>query len=265
MPHRTPLSCYVRTMNEGARLGATLAAARRVADEIVVVDSGSTDDTVAVAEAAGARVLRQPWLGGGRQKRVGEDACANDWLLDIDADEILSEALIAEIAALMGDGPPPRAAYAAPVAYMSPLPGPARALGAARRIKLYDRRATRAPDSALADAIDPPPGGAGKLRGAIEHHSFADAADLTAKLNARSTRNARMAKPKALWLLRLRIVFGLPLYIGKGLLSRGMLRGGTYGFALATMVAVGRWLRDVKMYERARGLGAEKADRDAPR
>ncbi|MEL6425630.1 MAG: glycosyltransferase, partial [Pseudomonadota bacterium] len=58
-----PISCYIRTLNEADRIATTVAAAFKVADEVIVVDSGSTDDTVAVAEGAGARVIAQPWLG----------------------------------------------------------------------------------------------------------------------------------------------------------------------------------------------------------
>lgn len=60
-------------------------AALQVADEVVVVDSGSADDTAALAQAAGARVIRCEWRGNGRQKRIAEDACRHDWLLDLDA------------------------------------------------------------------------------------------------------------------------------------------------------------------------------------
>ena len=56
-------------------------------DEILVIDSGSTDDTVAVAEKAGARVIHNPWLGFSRQKQFGFNEAAHDWVFSIDADE----------------------------------------------------------------------------------------------------------------------------------------------------------------------------------
>ena len=66
---RPPISCYIRTLNEENRIGAAVLAALQVAREVVVVDSGSTDGTVAAAEAAGARIVKQPWLGGGHLSR----------------------------------------------------------------------------------------------------------------------------------------------------------------------------------------------------
>ena len=66
---RPPISCYIRTLNEESRIGAAVGAAFSVAREVVAVDSGSTDGTVAAAEAAGARTVEQPWLGGGGATR----------------------------------------------------------------------------------------------------------------------------------------------------------------------------------------------------
>ena len=67
-----PITAYVRTMNEASRIEAVVRRAKESCSEVLVVDSGSTDSTVALAEAAGARVIVQPWLGNGRQKRVAE-------------------------------------------------------------------------------------------------------------------------------------------------------------------------------------------------
>src|SRR5512145_868710 len=106
-----PISCYIRTLNEERKIGEVVAAARAVVDEVVVVDSGSTDATVAIAQAAGARVIHQEWLGNGRQKRFAEEQCRNDYLLDIDADEVVSPALAEEIRALFVAGPPPLSIY----------------------------------------------------------------------------------------------------------------------------------------------------------
>ncbi|MBT4081172.1 MAG: glycosyltransferase family 2 protein, partial [Gammaproteobacteria bacterium] len=59
-------------------------------DEVVVVDSGSTDRTIEIAEQAGARVIHQHWLGYGRQKQYAVEQANNDWVLSLDADEWLS-------------------------------------------------------------------------------------------------------------------------------------------------------------------------------
>lgn len=89
---RQPLSVAIITLNAAAQLEACLHSAR-FADEIVVVDSGSTDGTVELAERCGARVIQQEWLGFGPQKQFAVDAASHDWVLCLDADERLSPAL----------------------------------------------------------------------------------------------------------------------------------------------------------------------------
>ena len=104
-------------------------AALQIAREVVVVDSGSTDATIARAREAGARVIEHEWLGNGRQKRLGEDACAYDWLLDLDADEIVTLDLGAEIEALFAKGEPAHRIYRTPLALAPPVGEPWRDFG----------------------------------------------------------------------------------------------------------------------------------------
>jgi len=83
------LSVYLITKNEGAHLKQVLASCAG-ADELVVVDSGSTDGTIEIARAAGARVIHQDWLGFAKQKDFALRQCSHDWVLNMDGDEILS-------------------------------------------------------------------------------------------------------------------------------------------------------------------------------
>lgn len=83
------ISAYLITKNEAKYLPAVLASLAGV-DEIVVVDSGSTDGTLEIARAAGARVIHQDWLGFARQKDFALKQCQHEWVLNMDGDEILS-------------------------------------------------------------------------------------------------------------------------------------------------------------------------------
>ena len=89
---RVPLSLVVITLNEAARLEKCLRSVP-FADEILVVDSGSTDGTVALARELGARVIHQDWLGYGAQKQFAVEQAEHDWVLCLDADEWLSDEL----------------------------------------------------------------------------------------------------------------------------------------------------------------------------
>jgi hypothetical protein len=102
---RTGVSACVIARDEEARLADCLASVA-FCDEIVVVDSGSTDGTVAIAQAAGARVVAQPWLGFGAQRNVAIDHARGEWILEVDADERVSPALRAEIEAFLAAPPP---------------------------------------------------------------------------------------------------------------------------------------------------------------
>lgn len=246
-----PLSAFIRTKNEARMIGPVVEAALAAADEVVVVDSGSTDDTVALAQAAGARVVRQDWLGNGRQKRFAEDQCRHDWLLDLDADEVVTPALAAEIRALFAGGGPPVRIYRTPVAIAPPLGAPWEGFGGVMRHKLYDRRTVRAPDHEAWDQFDLPRGEpVGALKAPILHYAFTDAGHLIDKLNRNSTTRAKALALKPLPVLVLRIFVGLPFYVGKRYFLDGLFRGGVYGFAFSMMSGFGRWMRDVKMYER---------------
>jgi glycosyltransferase involved in cell wall biosynthesis len=91
-----PLSVTIITRDEAAHIEACIASVSW-ADEILVVDSGSTDDTVQLAERAGARVLVNPWPGYGAQKNFAAEAALHDWILSIDADERVTAGLAAEV------------------------------------------------------------------------------------------------------------------------------------------------------------------------
>jgi glycosyltransferase involved in cell wall biosynthesis len=133
------ISATIITYNEERNIPRAIESLR-CADEIVVLDSGSTDRTVELAEKLGARVVDSPWSGYARQKNLAAERAQHDWILSLDADESLSEALEAEIWHLKKNGP----SYDAYT-----MPRMAQYLGRwirhsgwypDRKIRLYDRR-----------------------------------------------------------------------------------------------------------------------------
>ena len=98
---RLPLSAVLITLNAASQLEACLASLA-FADEIVVVDAGSTDATMDIARRHGARVITKEWLGFGAQKQFAVEQAAHDWVLCVDADERVTPALQASIAKTLG-------------------------------------------------------------------------------------------------------------------------------------------------------------------
>ena len=90
------ISAAIITHDEERNIARAIESLR-CCEEIVVVDSGSTDRTVELASKLGAKVIEAPWRGYAAQKNFAAEQCSNDWVLSLDADEALSEALEAEI------------------------------------------------------------------------------------------------------------------------------------------------------------------------
>lgn len=91
------LSVVIIAQDEERTIGKVLASVKEIASEIVLVDSGSTDKTIEIAEQNGARVISQKWLGFSAQKNFAMIQATADWILSLDADEILTNELVAEI------------------------------------------------------------------------------------------------------------------------------------------------------------------------
>jgi glycosyltransferase involved in cell wall biosynthesis len=95
------LSVCIITLNEEANIVRTLKSIEGIADEIIVVDSGSTDQTVHLAKARGAKVFTEPWKGFALQKNSALAKATCDWILSLDADEEVSAELAASIKTLL--------------------------------------------------------------------------------------------------------------------------------------------------------------------
>ena len=98
------LSVAIITLNEEANLARTLTSVQ-FADEIVIVDSGSTDRTLDIAQSFDAKIISSPWKGFAVQKNTAIEACSGTWILSLDADEELTPQLQTEIRALLRGNP----------------------------------------------------------------------------------------------------------------------------------------------------------------
>ena len=176
MATRTGLSACIITFNEADRIEACV---RSVAfcDEVIVVDSHSTDATRERAAALGARVIERDWPGYRSQKQFAVDSARNDWVLCLDADERVSEALRAEIESRAERGFGDYAGWSVPrITYYF---GKFLRHGNAypdRLVRLFDRRRGRWVGREIHETprVEGP---VGRLKGALEHYSYRSLAD----------------------------------------------------------------------------------------
>ena len=245
------MTATVITLNEEANVDAALASLAWV-DEIVVVDSGSTDQTVAIARRHGARVETRAWDGYSAQKNYAASIATNDWILSIDADERVPPDLAADIRALLDRGPDRRGYRVPRVTWY---------LGRWIRgtdwypdyqLRLYDRRAGRWNGRRVHEsvALDEPPG---RLQHELQHYAYRDLSHHLTTIDRYTTLAADQ------WMAEGRRVSaaGLLLHPSGAFLRNYVLRGGfsqgTPGLIVSILNAYYVFLKVAKLYELARG------------
>lgn len=243
------LSVFIITRDEGDRIERCIRSIKDIADEVVVVDSGSTDDTVAKAEALGAKVFFRAWDGFGPQKRFAEEKLTHDWVLNLDADEEATEALRKEIVALLSTEPP-LAAYR--LRLVTVYPGRDRPRLWAddhNAVRLYDKRKIRYRDSLVHDRPETGDHAVGQLKAPALHFSARSLAHMRAKYESYTDLQAlEIKKPR--WQLVARLPFEYPFSFFRSYVTRRNFTGGFDGLKVAHIFAAMRTRRLVKMLRR---------------
>ena len=253
-----PVSCFIIAMNEADRIAPVIEGVVGWVDEVIVVDSGSTDGTQALAERLGARVIHNDWPGFGPQKRFAEDQCRHDWLLNLDADEVPTEALCREIIALFEDGPPDHPFYRFRTELVYPGDTRPRLWADYHNfIRLYDRRVGRFSQSPVHDTVQPGDTPARQLKGTAWHYSYRSFSYLVEKLNSYSDLQAKTLRRSNRLALILRLPVEMPFSFFKYYVLRRHFTGGAKGFIFATINSFFRFLRLAKMIEAAGSRRAE--------
>jgi glycosyltransferase involved in cell wall biosynthesis len=244
------LSATVITHNEEANIGEALERLS-FADEVVVVDSGSTDRTVEICRRYTERVFHRAWTGFVDQKNYAIDQARHDWILSLDADERPSPRLADEIRALCASGFA-HAGYRIPrVAYF---------MGRWIRhgdwypdyqLRLFDRRRGRWRGKSVHESVQID-GVPGYLKGDIEHFTYRDMADYLERLQSYSSLAAAdyHARGRGVSIWKLATVPPVT-FLKNYLWKRGFLDGAP-GFMVATMAAISVYFKYAKVYELSR-------------
>ena len=244
------ISAYLVTKNEETRLPKTLEAVSQVADEIIIVDSGSTDKTSEIAQKYGAKFIFHEWKNISSQKRFASQQCQNDWLLSLDADEVLSPELIQEIQKIKQNMT--MDAYRLRIKDMYPgNKKPQHFTKQYNLIRLYNKNSGEMPDDLTHDRIIMKKDAKiGQLKEDVYHYSYLTIEHTVDKFNVYTTElvNTAMATGKTYSTFRLFVEMPYQ-FIRYYFFKRFFLRG-TFGFILAMNYSYARFLKIAKFLER---------------
>ena len=183
------LSVAIVTFNEEQNIARTLTSVSW-ADEIIVVDSHSTDRTVEIARSFGARVIERDWPGFAAQKNFAIERCTGDWILSLDADEEVGPELAQEIQALLAGEPAFRAYRIPRLNHFLGYPLRHGGYWPDPKLRLFRRGAARFADRPVHETMEmigEADGTVGRLRGPIIHHCYPMHSDYIEHMNRYSS------------------------------------------------------------------------------
>ncbi len=241
------VTAVIITLNEAARIADAVNSVSW-ADEVLVVDSHSTDDTVELARRAGARVEVRDWPGYIAQKNYGASAARNDWILSLDADERVTPALAGEIQAVMA-AEPPAAGYRMPrVSYYLGrwirttdwYPDP--------QLRLYDRRRGKWTGRYVHEsvAVD---GAPGRLRHELQHYTYRDVSHHLKTIDRYTSLAARQMFEDGRRAGIPHVLLHPPAAFLRNYVVRGGFRDGSVGLVVSLLNSYYVFCKFVKLWE----------------
>ena len=245
---KIPLSVAVITMNEAENISGCLGSVS-FAGQIVVVDSGSTDDTVRIATAYGGEVFTETWKGFGPQKQSAVDKCVHPWVLILDADEKLSREAVEEIRRIVSSPGNGVAGYSFPrknffqgrwIRHMGWWPD--------RVVRLFRKDLGRISQAMVHEAVVVE-GPISALNGPIEHFTESRLSRVLMKIDRYSTLGAQKAfdegKSSGMLgaVLRAEMTFIQSYFLRLGILD------GRQGLTLSVLDAINKFFKYAKLNE----------------
>jgi len=241
------LSVTVITKNEAADIAAALDSVRW-ADEIIVVDSGSSDETTTIAGRYTDRVVVRAWEGYADQKNAAALLATHDWILSVDADERVPQELAAEIRARL-EQPPTHAAFRMPRVTWH--------LGRWIRttdwypdyqVRLYNRTRAHWTGGRVHEGVAVN-GSLGTLSNELQHYPYRDIAEHVETIDRYTTLAAQTLHERGTRAGWLHLTGHAPLAFLRNYVLRGGFRDGQVGLIISTMNAYYVFLKFAKLWE----------------
>ncbi len=251
---KIPLSVFIITKNEADRIVPIINAVKNIADEVLVIDSGSSDDTCKLASEAGAQVIFNEWKGYGAQKIFGEKSCRNQWILNIDADEEVSPELAQEIATIFAQNRQNNF-YGFRVRIVNKFRFETRPHKFAyfyNQLRLYNKDYAGFNSSTVHDSVelkDKNVQKIGQLEGIIYHQSFRSFEHWIEKINSYSSMQALDSFKKGKKVSALKIAFVPFFAFFKAYFVRRYVVYGFDGLIYSSLFAFSRFVKAIKTRE----------------
>lgn len=245
-PSTLPISVFIVTLNEAPNIERVINSCSRM-DEIIVVDSGSTDGTIDIAKRLGATVSHNDWPGYAKQKAHAMGLCKNEWVLNLDADEELTEHLVGAFARLISDETVNAVRCQRRDLFMNAWPSPLTKKPNNRR--LYRKSKAHFDVSRLVHESADVEGKEVFIKEHFDHYGYDTLEVITAKNNDYSSLKAleKFRKGKKPSHLKLALVFPL-IFIKTYLLQRHCFSG-MRGFVMSIVTAYYLFIKEAKLYQ----------------
>ena len=242
------ISAVLITLNEAQIIERTLDAISWC-DEVLIVDSGSTDHTTELCKKKGCRVLYHPFQGYGEQKRYAVSQATHDWILAIDADEVVTVELQKEIVDALRDSGSNHVGFyilrtlvflGREFTHGSECKRPV--------LRLFDRKHGNFSAAPVHEGVELR-GSAGTLRGTLLHYSYRDVAHYLAKFNTYTSLGAKQLHERGKRTHKITILLRLPIRFLQYYLLKGNCLNGFPGLVWSLLSAFYPMVKYLKLYE----------------
>ena len=244
---RVPVTVTIITLNESRHIAAAIDSAAW-ADEILVVDSGSTDDTVSIATAKGVRVMSRTWPGYVDQKNYAASVASHDWIFSLDADERVTPSLAAEVRTIVDGNSTERAFRVPRVTFHLGRWVRTTDFYPDYQTRLYDRRAARWQGKYVHESVAAD-GPVGQLKHELQHYSYRDLSDHLDRINQYSTLAARQMHESGRRATPIDLLLHPPAAFLRNYLVRGGFADGMAGLTISLVNAYSVLLKFAKLWE----------------
>ena len=250
MNNKLPISCFIIAQDESDRITNTIKSVIDFVDEVIVIDSGSTDGTQDLAKQLGCKVFFNVWNGYGPQKRFGEDCARNEWLLNLDADEYLSDEIKSEILQTFDNNNNNYNFFSMKVTPIYPNWKRPRLFSASHQcVRLYNKRFGRFSNSPVHDSVQTNNSKVFYFKNHIYHNSVRSFKHLIEKEESYIQLQSKTLNDKNKIFLFLRIFIEFPLAFIKYYFIRRHFTGALTGLITALILAYYRWKRVVILFK----------------